>query len=230
MRFLFLVLFLGLAGCGEPVSRQSPDLLGNVGPARVLAMGDSLMSWNRTQGGSVADNVERFLGAPVIDRSIPAAVVMRGLPGLNIPEQFVPGQWDWVILNGGGNDLLLGCGCAVCKRRLDRMVSHSGSAGAIPELVGKIRETGAQVIYVGYLRSPGRGSPIEHCRDEGDALEARIARMSASDPGVHFVSIADLVPHGDLSFHAADRIHPSRKASAAIAQRVVATMDRPLPR
>ena len=82
------------------------------------------------------------------------------------------------------------------------------------------------MIYVGYLRSPGRGSPIEHCRNEGDALEAWLARMSAGDPGVHFVSIADLVPYGDLSFHAADRIHPSKKASAAIAQRVVQIMRR----
>jgi len=76
------------------------------------------------------------------------------------------------------------------------------------------------------LRSPGRGSPIEHCRNEGDMLEARIARMSAGDPGVHFVSIADLVPFGDLSFHAADRIHPSAKASAAIAGRVAAIIMR----
>lgn len=226
MRFFVLVLFLVLAGCAEPVSRQASTLSDQLGPARILAMGDSLMSWNRTQGSSISDHVERLLNAPVIDRSIPAAVVMRGLPGLNISQQYVAGPWDWVILNGGGNDLLLGCGCAICSRRLDRMVSVSGSAGAIPELVGQIRETGAQVIYVGYLRSPGRGSPIEHCRNEGNALETRIARMAAGDPGVHFVSIADLVPYGDLSFHAVDRIHPSQKASAAIASRVVSVMQR----
>ena len=132
-----LCCFLVLAGCSEPVSRQTSDLSNQFGPARILAMGDSLMSWNRRQGGSISDHVERLLGAPVIDRSIPAAVVMRGLPGLNISQQYVPGRWDWVILNGGGNDLLLGCGCAICHRRLDRMVTHSGSAGAIPNWSGK---------------------------------------------------------------------------------------------
>ena len=227
MRGLFLLMLLGLMGCGEPVARQAQDLSdAQIAPAKVLAMGDSLMAWNRAHGASISDQVERLTGAPVIDRSIPGSVVMRGLPGLNIPKQFVRRDWDWVILNGGGNDLLLGCGCSLCNRRLDRMVSYSGSAGAIPELVGQIRATGAQVIYVGYLRSPGRGSPIEHCRNEGDMLEARIARMSAGDPGVHFVSIADLVPFGDLSFHAADRIHPSAKASAAIAGRVAAIIMR----
>lgn len=39
--------------------------------------------------------------------------------------------------------------------------------------------------------------------------------------GVHFLSNADLVPHGDKSFHAFDMIHPSIKGSKAIAARVV---------
>ena len=107
------------------------------------------------------------------------------------------------------------------------MVSPTGETGKIPDIVGRIRSTGAQVIYVGYLRSPGRGSPIEHCRDEGDALEARLARMAARDPGVHFLSVADVVPNGDASYHAADRIHPSEKASAAIARRIVRVMREP---
>ena len=51
-----------------------------------------------------------------------------------------------------------------------------------------------------------------------DELEARIARLAASDPGFHFLSLADLVPPGDRSFHAADMIHPSVKASSAIGQ------------
>ena len=30
------------------------------------------------------------------------------------------------------------------------------------------------MIFVGYLRTPGAGSPIEQCADEGDELEARV--------------------------------------------------------
>ncbi len=217
MRHVVGVLhILSLAGCGEPVNRA----------ATVLTMGDSLLAWNRAQGGSVSDYVERMSGMTVEDRSVPAARVMFGLPGLYIPTQFAEGDWKWVILNGGGNDLWLGCGCLLCRGSLNRMVSADGATGKIPTTVKKIREIGAQVIYVGYLRSPGRGSPIEHCRDEGDILETRLTHMAARDPGVHFLSIADLVPDGDASFHALDRIHPSEKASKSIAARIVAIMRR----
>ncbi|WP_322867777.1 hypothetical protein U5922_017110 [Aquicoccus sp. G2-2] len=76
------------------------------------------------------------------------------------------------------------------------------------------------MIILGYLRSPGFSSPIESCKDEGDELESRLAKLAVLDPGVIFHSITDLVPNGDLSFHAADRIHPSLKGSAAIAKRL----------
>ena len=72
--------------------------------------------------------------------------------------------------------------------------------------------------------SPGRGSPIEHCRDEGDVLEGRIAKMAAQDDGVFFLSLKGMVPHGDASYHASDMIHPSKKASDEIGARVAAVI------
>ncbi|TNF64757.1 MAG: SGNH/GDSL hydrolase family protein [Rhodobacteraceae bacterium] len=188
-------------------------------------MGDSLMASHSSAKASVSHGVEARLGEPVVDRSVSGARMINALPissalGMRISEQFTPGRWDWVILNGGGNDLWLGCGCMACDRRMTRMISPDGREGDIVRLVDRLRATGARVIYVGYLRSPGQGSPIEHCRDEGDELEARIARMAAADGGVHFLSLKDMVPHGDLSYHAPDRIHPSPKASRAIAERI----------
>jgi hypothetical protein len=93
------------------------------------------------------------------------------------------------------------------------------------KFVTRLRGTGARVIYVGYLRSPGLGSPIEHCSDEGNFLEARIAKMAQAIQGVYLLSLKDLVPYGDRSYHAADMIHPSQKGSdaidAAVAQMIV---------
>jgi hypothetical protein len=89
-----------------------------------------------------------------------------------------------------------------------------------------LRGTGAQVIYVGYLRSPGVGSPIEHCHDDGNELEHRVSALSKIDKGLHFVSLADLVPNGDRSFHAMDMIHPSLKASAMIGERLAKLMQK----
>jgi lysophospholipase L1-like esterase len=136
--------------------------------------------------------------------------------GFNISKQYRRGKWDWVILNGGGNDLWLGCGCAFCKRKINRMISKDGDKGVIPRLVSRLRKNGARVIYVGYLRSPGVGSLIEHCKDEAKKFEGRISEFAKRDDGVYFLSLVDLVPYGDRSYHALDMIHPSTKGSKAI--------------
>ena len=85
------------------------------------------------------------------------------------------------------------------------------------------------MLWIGYLRSPGVGSIIEHCRDEGDELERRLARMAQGMNGVHFLSVAGMVPSGDRSFHAADMIHPSIKASREIGRRAAAVMKQANP-
>ncbi len=188
---------------------------------RILAMGDSLLAAHKISGRSIADAVEKKLGEPVKNRSVLAARILYKLPisgslGLSIPKQFRSGNWDWVILNGGGNDLWLGCGCTFCDRKINKLIAKDGQGGKIPKLVAKLRKTGAQVIYVGYLRSPGVGSIIDHCKNEGDELERRIDAFAKQDDGFYFLSLADLVPNGDRSYHGADMIHPSLKASKVI--------------
>lgn len=189
-------------------------------------MGDSLMAWNGTSQRAISDVMEKHLQVEVTDRSVSAARMIYRLPvsgaaGLSIPKQLPKGQdWNWVVLNGGGNDLWLGCGCTACRRKMDKLASTDGSTGAIPDLVQDLRSTGARVIYTGYLRSPGRGSLIEHCKDEGEELDRRATQMAARDEGVYFLSLADLVPHGDRSYHAFDMIHPSVKGSDAIGTRI----------
>lgn len=215
--FLRIALIIGLVGCAQTVSRDTPP--------RILAMGDSLMAWHGSSNRSISHSVERELGEPVVNRSVGGARILYGLPvsgalGMKIENQYTEGEWDWVIVNGGGNDLWLGCGCVACDGKLDRMIASDGRRGEIPRLVSELRDTGARVIYVGYLRSPGLNSIIEHCRDEGDELERRIDNLAALLPGVYFLSLADLVPDGDRSYHAADMIHPSIKASAAIGRSV----------
>lgn len=211
IRIALLLLTL-LSACGASPAGQGP---------RILAMGDSMMAWNGLGGQSIPDVVAEELSVQVVDRSVSGARMIYRLPisgaaGLSIPKQYRGEAWDWVVLNGGGNDLLFGCGCTRCDGRLERLIAEDASAGAFPDLVTRLRKSGARVIILGYLRSPGRSSPIENCRDEGDTLEARLAKLAEGDAGVTFLSVAGLVPEGDLSFHALDRIHPSPKASRII--------------
>ena len=218
MRLLLALLgLLTLFGCGERIPEA--------GGARVLMLGDSMLAANKTVGAGVADALEARLGTEVVDRSVPAAryfypLPLSGAAGMEIPAQYRPGPWEVVVMNGGGNDLLLGCACAFCAGTLDRLISEDGRRGRIPGFVSDLRQQGARVVYAGYLRNPGTATPIRACRPLGDELDRRIARLAELDAGIVFVPMADLVPEGDASFHALDRIHPSVKGSAAIADRL----------
>lgn len=194
-------------------------------PLQILVMGDSMLAAHRISGRAVSHAIGRALGAAVRDQSLVGARMIYNLPisgtfGMDIRRQYRAGAWDWIVVNGGGNDLWMGCGCNRCGRKMDRLVNSAGTGGEIPKLLMRLRKTGAQVVYVGYLRSPGAGSPIERCKNEGDALEARVSVFAARVPRVHFLSIADMVPHGDRSYHGADMIHPSLKGSREIGRRV----------
>lgn len=196
--------------------------------AKILAIGDSLMAWHSVSAASIAHVVGKELNEPVINRATGGAKIIHALPisgalGLKIAQQFsstVRDNKDWVIMTGGGNDLVLGCGCNNCDRRMRRMIDPTGQAGDIPKLIAKIRKTGARVIYIGYLRSPGVGSVIDACLPAGQAFEARLAQMAARDDGVFFVSLEGMTKHGDRSMHGVDMVHPSLKASRAIGKRV----------
>ncbi|WP_412507638.1 SGNH/GDSL hydrolase family protein [Roseovarius sp. SYSU LYC5161] len=206
-----------LAACTESRS--------DAGEERILLMGDSLLAFHGASGQAVSDVVEAALDEPVVDRAVSGARYFYILPitgnaGFNIRKQHVDGAWDWIILNGGGNDLLFGCGCGPCTGKLDRLISGDGKTGRIPGFVSNLRQSGARVIYVGYLRTPGVTSPVEGCRDEGRELERRIAKLAERDDGILFLSNAELVPHGDRSFHALDLVHPSVKGSRVIGERI----------
>ncbi|MEM1373135.1 MAG: SGNH/GDSL hydrolase family protein [Pseudomonadota bacterium] len=206
MRVLFILL-AGLWAAGA----QAQD-------ARIQLLGDSLMAWNSITGRSIPSVLSRQLGEDVDSRAVTGAMI-RG-----ISRQYQSGDYEWVVLNGGGNDLWLGCGCSQCEGRMSQIISRDGSSGRLPSLVSQIRRDGAKVLYVGYLRSPGFGSPIEHCRDDGDELERRVALMATSMEGVWLVSNRQLVSPGDKSFHALDRIHPSVKGSQVIGKRIASAI------
>jgi acyl-CoA thioesterase I len=214
-----------LASCGEVVPLHDIETVTRAATPRILAMGDSMLAWHRPSHQSISDALEQQLNEPVIDRSVIGARHNYALPitgalGLNIGKQYREGNWDWVVLNGGGNDLWFGCGCLACDTTIDKMISSTGENGKIPTLVSRIRSRGARVIYLGYLHSPGVFSLIDHCKDDDIEFEKRIAAMAAAHDGVYFLPVSKLAPSGDRSFHSADMIHPSIKANKIIAEKI----------
>lgn len=215
---LFMPVML-LLGCGERVTSATKS--------RILLMGDSMMASNSEADLAVADVIEGELHEEVIDRSVVGAKYFYYLPisgaaGLRIDAQYRPGNWDVIVMNGGGNDLLFGGGCGTSTEQLTRLITPDGHHGAIPNFVANLRASGARVIYIGYLRNPGTFTPIKFCGPAGNELDRRLARMASLDEGVDFLTMADLVPFGDSSYHQFDRIHPSPKGSRAIANRIAA--------
>ncbi|RUS60980.1 SGNH/GDSL hydrolase family protein [Pseudorhodobacter sp. E13] len=221
----FLLSCLLVIGCGESIGK-SPN-------ARILLMGDSMMASNAVGGNTVANGIEALLGEEVIDRSVSGAKYFYYLPisgaaGLRLDAQYRPGPWEWVVLNGGGNDLLFGGGCGASTTQLDRLITPDGRHGAIPAFVANIRASGARVLYVGYLRNPGMATPIKSCGPAGNELDRRLTKMADLNSGVDFIAMADLVPFKDPSYHQLDRIHPSPKGSRAIAKRIVERIKQPV--
>lgn len=195
------LVFLAFANPGLAIERKSS--------LKILTIGDSLMAWNGIVRGSIPDVIELASGAELLDRSQVASFVTTG----GLERQYVEGDWDWVVVNGGGNDLWLGCGCQRCDATLDKMISPDGTSGRIPDLLSRILRGGSRILYIGYLRSPGIDSLIDHCAAYGAEFERRIDALAARQDRITFLSLADLVPFGDRTYHGLDMIHPSRKAS-----------------
>lgn len=206
LRLLFVFAAFLLAGCSVlPESRESG--------ARVLTMGDSILAWNRGEGASVSDVIEKRLGVPVLDASVPGARMsasgLRGAIGLSIPGQYRRGDWDAVVVNGGANDLRGECGCNRCDAVLDRLVRRD-----YPALLDRLR--GTRVFLVGYYGSiRGGGGSFGNCSDELAELGQRLARLAASRDGVTFVSVREAIA-GDPRYYDTDRVHPSPAGSRVI--------------
>ncbi|QFS83891.1 hypothetical protein FIU97_14170 [Roseivivax sp. THAF40] len=208
MRLLIALLLLALvSACGRGVPND----------AQIVVAGDSVMAWNRSQGGSVADGLSRRLSLPVGDVSLPFASVTGSTGGgpLNISRQVRDLSPRWVVMNGGANDLRVGCSGAETNAILDQLVSVDGASGAIPRMVSGLRARGVRVLWADYYTSPNFAGTS--CGQIYDLMGARVARMADRDTGIVFVDMGDVVPFSNLSLFARDRIHPSAAGSDRIA-------------
>ena len=213
-----LALLLLLAGCALTTARD----------ARVLVIGDSVLRWGRLSGDDVGSALSRALGAPVESRAVLGARVSSpdggGLLGPDISRQDVSGSFDWIVTNGGANDLAAECGCGACGGTLDALIAPNGLSGEIPSFVARLRSTGARVIYVSYYGPSGRGGAFDACEGELMELADRAEAMAAAMDGVIHVPTARLISRADPSDYASDDVHPSASGARDIAGAVAAVI------
>lgn len=205
-------MMIALGGCAT-APRDGGD---------ILVMGDSVMAWNGSSGNAIPDAMSRSLGREVVSVAVPGAQFandsrLQSAIGLDIRRQFPGGSWNWVVLNGGANDLGFDdCGCGACGAVVDRLIAPDAQTGAILAFLSMMRiNAGAQVLWMGYYAGNGKGS-FEGCRDDLVMLEERIARHAAGRDGVFFVDSEAVIDPRDPTHFAKDNTHPSPQGSALI--------------
>lgn len=211
MRLVIVItLALLLAGCGIAPRQTGGD---------ILVTGDSVLAWNRTSGQDTGRVIAATLGRDVTSRATLGAQLQAGslavLGGFSIPDQLSEGPWNWVVINGGANDLAATCGCTRCDAVLDDLITPDATHGAIPDLIRSARATGAQVIWVGYYDAPASRS-FAGCRPALVEVERRIARYADTSAGVYFIDSEDVLDGTEPALLASDRTHPSAAGSALI--------------
>jgi lysophospholipase L1-like esterase len=210
MRTVLLCLLMGLSNCGLAPRQTGGD---------VLVIGDSVMAWNRSGAGDIGSVIEAELGREVVNRAALGAQIRASglgtLGGLSIPDQLSGGPWNWVVMNGGANDLGVSCGGIRCDAEIDLLISKDGTTGAIPDLMTKARQQQAKVLWVGYYQAPNSMS-FKGCRPGLVELERRIADFAGTQDGIFFIDSEDVFETTNLGLLAADRTHPSAAGSAVI--------------
>lgn len=211
MRTVFLLCLLVSAGsCGLTPRQQGGD---------ILIIGDSVMAWNRSAGADIGRAMEAELERDVVNRAALGAQIradgISALGGLSIPDQLSAGPWNWVVMNGGANDLGFSCGCTRCDAEIDLLISEDATTGAIPDLIARAKAQGAKVLWAGYYRAPDTRS-FRGCRPGLVELERRIAIYAESREGVFFVDTEDVLDPAQSGLLDTDRTHPSVEGSAVI--------------
>ncbi len=211
-------VLLSLGGCGLLPQRSGGD---------ILVIGDSVLAWNGFAGANVGNAIEAQLGRDVVSRAALGAQLdasnARSLLGLDIPGQLSSGRWNWVVMNGGANDLGESCDCGKCDAVMDGLMSADAQRGEIPTLITRARAQGAQVVWMGYYQAP-KSTSFKGCRPLLVELERRIATYAQRQPGVVFIDAEDAFDPTDDTLFAPDNTHPSPKGSALLGRFIARTI------
>lgn len=185
---------------------------------RVLMLGDSVLDWNTSRGQSIPQLLNSVPGLSVESRAVSGAA-FSGAAFLRpeIRGQLPRGQWDVIVVNGGGNDLARECNCRRCEGVLDQLVAAKGEGGEIPAFLDLLAGRAARVIWLDYHPVSVRGGPFAPCIEALAILEQRVQAAARRRSHVTFVDAGAVYDRRDMSLYDPDLIHPTPKGGARIA-------------
>jgi len=203
-----------LIGCG------GPPLEGDL-----LAIGDSVFAFHAEEERGIANVIGEELGLEVADASVSGAYLTAEEGGDDIREQYQEGDWSWLVMDGGGNDVNDECQCTDCGSNIDSLVSADGQRGALPEFAESVRSAGVRIAFMGYYSVPDNAEFGFHlCNDEVETFRERLVLWAEDDPGILFIDAGDVMTPEDRSLYADDNVHPSVAGSRAIGEHLAAAI------
>ena len=190
----------------------------------MLVLGESIMEWNVEDEASIPDVIAQTLDRDVVNAAVSGARISHPYPeaaaeGFDIRRQYLQGSWEWVVMDGGANDLGDECNCGDCSLVLDDLISADGRSGEIPSFILSLTKSNHQIMYVGYYDAPAGGE-----FEEFVVLNGRVQTMAESLENVFYISAGDVIDASNLELFDDDLIHPSIFGSERIGEYIAETI------
>lgn len=199
-------IFLGVLGCAEEVSLEE---------AEIFTVGDSIFDWHIRSSQDAPAVLGEEVGRSVFNAAVGGGTMTQMGGESYIPDQYVVGEWDWLIMDGGANDLNDACACGDCE---DVMAAVQSS---YTDFIADRMEEGVRVLIWGYYSLPPDASyGFDRCHESIRELSDFQESLAAANEGVYWVDGADRIGSEDLSAFASDRVHPSKQGSQMIAEQL----------
>ena len=199
-------LSLIAAGCGE-VYR------GSLQHAEIFVVGDSALEWHLRSGRSAPERMGEKLDRPVYNAARRGQMMTEGLE-TSIPNQYIDGDWDWVVINGGFNDLSDLCQCGECPATQENI--HT----VLSDFVSARVEEGKRVLLWSYYDMPRGLFNGEECNDAIQRLRTQKRTLADAHPNVFWVDGREAISKETRRNYYIDRVHPSRLGSKRIGQQL----------
>ncbi|SHE70296.1 Lysophospholipase L1 [Litoreibacter ascidiaceicola] len=194
----------------------------------ILVIGDSMLEWQSFKGASIPQVLAKRTKRNVENRAASGAkLFLTGAEGNArsvIPTQYTKGNWNWVVVNGGANDLLAKCGCSRCDSVLDKLISEDASSGVLPDLAKQIRDDGPRVILLAYYEGNVRPNLFSRCEKVVKELTKRQRRLASRLRGVELVRTKAAIDPKNRSHFALDGFHLSRKGTRRVGALLAQTL------
>ncbi|MEP3345919.1 MAG: SGNH/GDSL hydrolase family protein [Litoreibacter sp.] len=186
----------------------------------ILVIGDSMLEWQSAKRASIPHVLAKETKRNVENRAASGAkLYLSGAEGNArsvIPSQYTKGDWNWVVINGGANDLFVKCGCNRCDAVLDRLIKKDGTGGILGDLVDRIRKDGPRVMLMAYYQGNQRPNLFSRCERVVKELTRRQRALAARLDGVDIVRSKFAIDPANRSHFALDGIHLSRKGTRRV--------------